>query len=206
MQVFRLVGLPDKIIAFDELPEEMVKGFEDCRAEGFPKAWKKWMGEREIVTPIPSELNPVTGVRRTFDPYVEKDSFFYKVDWDIKPMVERWEKIEKYARDHVKTEFRLTDKLEDMAKPLAPDKISGITLDPEDVIVIPIPKEVLLVDPKDPKEPAQPELPIKEEPEKETSKETELMCPHCKETFEGSYAKNSLRFHMRKHEKEKVTA
>lgn len=142
MQVFRLMGLPDKIIAFDELPEDLVKGFELLRAEAFPKYWKKWMGEKEIVTKIPSVVNPVTGQRQVFESFVEKDSFFYLVDWNLKPVVERWKKIEEYVRQKVSSEFRLTDKLEDMAKPLAPNKVDGITLEPDDVIVIPLPKEV----------------------------------------------------------------
>jgi len=142
MQIFRLMGLPDKVIAFDELPKDLLKGFELCRAEGFPKYWKKWMGEMEIVTKIPSELNPVTGQRSTYEPFVEKDSFFYLVDWTIKPVVEKWKEIEAYVRSKVPADFRLTDKLEDMAKPLAPDKVSGITLEPDDVTVIPIPKEI----------------------------------------------------------------
>lgn len=140
MQCFRLMGLPDKIIAFDELPEDLVKDFELVRADGFPKYWKNWMGEREIVHKIPSELNPVTGVRKTFDPFVEKDSYFYLVDWSLKPIAEKWRKVEEYVRQRVSPDFRLTDKLEDMAKPLAPDKTSGITLEPDEVVIIPLPK------------------------------------------------------------------
>ena len=142
-QVFRLMGLPDKIIAFDELPEDLVKGFELIRADGFPKYWKNWMGEMEIVHKIPSELNPVTGVRKTFEPFIEKDSYFYLVDWNIKPVAEKWKKIEEYVRQKVSPDVRLTDKLEDMAKALAPDKTSGITLEPDEVFIVPLPKENL---------------------------------------------------------------
>lgn len=141
LQVFRLMGMPDKIIAFDELPEDLVKGFELCRADGFPKYWKKWMGEREIVTKIPAVLNPVTGQKQIFDPFVEKDSYFYLVDWNVKPVVEKWKKIEEYVRQKVSPDFRLTDKLEAMAKPLAPNKVDGISLEPDDVVIIPLPKE-----------------------------------------------------------------
>lgn len=145
MQVFRLMGLPDKVIAFDELPEDMVKGFELCRAEGFPKYWKNWMGTKKMITKIPTELNPVTGERRTFDPIVDEDSYFYLVDWSLKPAVEKWRQIESYVRSHVPSEFRLTDKLEDMAKPLAANKTEGISLEPDDVVVIPIPKDTSLI-------------------------------------------------------------
>lgn len=144
-QVFRLMGLPDKVIAFDELPEDMVKGFELCRADGFPKYWKKWLGEKRIVTDIPSELNPVTGQRTKYEPFVEDDCFFYLVDWSIKPLVEKWKAIESYVRSKVAPEFRLTDKLEDMAKPLAANKTEGITLEPDEVVVIPLPKEAPLI-------------------------------------------------------------
>lgn len=143
-QVFRLMGLPDKIIAFDELPEDMVKGFELLKAEAFPRYWKNWMGEKEIVIKIAPELNPVTGQRKTFEPFIEKDSYFYLVDWNLKPVVERWRKIEEYVRQKVSSDFRLTDKLEDMAKPLAANKTEGISLEPDEVIVIPLPKEILV--------------------------------------------------------------
>lgn len=141
MQVFRLMGMPDKIIAFDELPEDLVKGFEMIKAEAFPKYWKKWLGEKEVTIKIPSEINPVTGQRRIYEPIVERDSYFYLVDWNLKPVVEKWNEIESYVRSHVPSTFRLKDKLEDMALPLAPDRTSGITLEPDDVVVIPIPKE-----------------------------------------------------------------
>lgn len=144
MQVFRLMGMPDKVIAFDELPEDLVKGFEMIKADGFPKYWKKWLGEREVITRIAPELNPVTGQRRTFEPIVEKDSYFYLVDWNLKPVVEKWKELESYVRAKVPSDFRLTDKLEDMAKPLAADKVAGISLEPDDVVVIPIPKEARL--------------------------------------------------------------
>lgn len=192
MQVFRLMGMPDKIIAFDELPERLVKGFEQIKAEGFPKYWKKWMGEKEMVTKIPSELNPVTGERRTYEPFVEKDSYFYVVDWGIKPAIEKWKEIEGYVRNNVSSEFRLTDKLEDMAKPLAPDKISGITLEPDEVVIIPIPKELVGVS-------GQPLV-----------EEITFKCPEkgCDAEYEGKYAKNALHLHtLKKHPaKEKVAA
>lgn len=194
MQVFRLMGMPDKIIAFDELPEELVKGFELIKAEGFPRYWKKWIGEREIVTPIPPEMNAITGERRTFPPIVEKDSYFYLVDWGIKTSVEKWKKIEEYVRNKVASDFRLTDKLEDMAKPLAPNKTEGITLEPDDVVVIPVPKEA-------------PAL-ITESKDKNVSRGT-VRCEEkdCDREFDGAYAQNALRMHMqKKHKKQEIAA
>ena len=189
MQVFRLMGMPDKVIAFDELPEDLVKGFEMIKADGFPKYWKKWLGEKEITTKVPSELNPVTGQRRTFDPIVEKDSYFYLVDWNVKPVVEKWKEVESYVRDRVPSDFRLKDKLEDMALPLAPDKISGITLEPDDVVVIPIPKEVASADIA-----------------KKNEEKLAFRCEEkgCDREFD---VRQGLRMHMmKKHRKEEVAA
>lgn len=140
MQCFRFMGMPDKVLAFDELPEDLVRGFEMCKAEGFPKYWKNWLGKKKVTISIPSELNPVTGQRTKYEPIVEEDSYFYLVDSNVKPVMEKWKEIEDYVRRVVPTEFRLTDKLEDMAKPLAPNKTEGINLEPDDVVVIPIPK------------------------------------------------------------------
>jgi len=185
LQVFRLMGMPDKVIAFDELPEDLVKGFEMIKAEGFPKYWKKWMGEREVVIKIPSVINPVTGQRQVFDDFVEKDSYFYLVDWNVNPVVEKWKRIEEYVRQKVSSDFRLTDKLEDMAKPLAPNKVDGITLEPDDVVVIPLPKESVKADLK----------------KNETISKPMVKCeePGCDREFDD---KRGLRMHnMKRHPK-----
>ena len=202
-QVFRLMGLPDKIIAFDELPEDLVKGFEMIKAEGFPKAWKTWMGEREITIKIPSELNPVTGQRRIFEPVVEKDSYFYLVDWNVKPVVEKWKQIEEYVRAKVPTEFRLTDKLEDMAKPLAPDKVSGITLEPDEVVVIPIPKETKVVTEIKPRQVVK-ETPLIQVVQKEQRAKIKCGEPGCDREFDDG---RGIRLHkMKKHPIKEVVA
>lgn len=184
MQVFRLMGMPDKVIAFDELPEDLVKGFELIKAEAFPKYWKNWMGSKTIVTKIPSVVNPVTGQRQVFEDFKETDSYFYLVDWTVKPVVEKWKRIEEYVRQKVSSEFRLTDKLEAMAKPLANNKVDGITLEPDDVVIIPLPKEVFV------------------------AKEVQKPMYKCEETgcdreFDH---KNGLRLHViKKHKKEEAT-
>lgn len=140
MQCFRIMGLPDKIIAFDELPQELVKGFEMIKADGFPRYWKRWLGEKKIVTKIPDEIDPITKKKIEYQPFTEEDSYFYLVDSTIKPSLEQWRRVEEFVRNNVPSDFRLMDRLEDMAKPLAPDKVSGVTLEPEDVVVVPIPK------------------------------------------------------------------
>lgn len=198
MQVFRLMGIPDKIIAFDELPEDLVKGFELLKADGFPKAWKRWMGEMEVVTKIPSLLNPVTGERQVFDPFVEKDSYFYLVDWNIKPVEEKWKKIEEYVRQKVSSEIRLTDKLEDMAKPLAANKVDGISLEPDDVVVIPLPKETKSILKSVTEKETEPVSPL------EMDKVYKCEVDGCGKEFG---AKQGLRMHnMKRHAKVEITA
>ena len=190
MQIFRLMGLPDKIIAFDELPEDMVADFEIIKADGFPRYWKKWMGQKKVTIPIPPDVNPLTGQKKIYEPFVEEDSFFYLVDWNLKPIVQQWKKIEEYVRNHVSSDFRLTDKLEDMAKPLAPDKTSGITLEPDDVVIIPIPKQIIAAEIR--KKDADDVLRCQEE--------------GCEAEFDGKYAKNAIRLHTaKKHKKEPVS-
>lgn len=200
IQVFRLMGLPDKIIAFDELPEDLVKGFELCRADAFPKYWKNWMGTKKIVTSITPELNPVTGQRRTFSPIIEEDSYFYLVDWTLKPSVEQWRKIEEYVRRKVSSDFRLTDKLEDMAKPLAANKVDGITLEPDDVVVIPVPKEIISSEDKESVVyTKRNNLGDKKKSKREITIE-KCDVGDCKAEFKGAYSYASIRMHkLKKH-------
>jgi len=181
------MGMPDKVIAFDELPEDLVKDFEMTRADGFPRHWKEWLGKKEKKTNIPPEKDFLTGNVRRFDPIIEEDSFFYLVDFMIQPIVEKWQRVCDYVRQNVDKETRLMDKIDDMALPLAPDKTSGVTLEPEEVIVIKLPKEAKLE--------AKPE------------KSNFIKCdePDCIAEYDGPYAKAALRMHkQKKHAKEKV--
>lgn len=146
MQCFRLMNMPDRVIAFDALPERLVEGFELCRADGFPRHWKDWLGKVKKVTKIPPEKDFITGEVRRFAPIVEEESCFYLVDWTLKPIEEKWKEICDYVRQNVDKEFRLMEKIEDMAKPLADNKTDGVTLEPEEVVVIPLPKPLLTSD------------------------------------------------------------
>lgn len=141
LKVFRFMGMPDKVLAFENLPESYSKPFELCRADGFPRHWKEWMGKVDKKTPIPPEKDLLTGQVRRFDPIVEQDSFFYLVDWNLKQNEEKWQELTDYVRRSVDKEVRLMDKLEDMAKPLARDKSEGVSLEPEEVPVIQLPAE-----------------------------------------------------------------
>lgn len=190
MHVFRLMAMPDKVIAFDSLPERLLLGFEMSRADGFPRHWKEWLGKRKKVTMIPPEKDFLTGQVRRFDPIVEENFFFYLVDWTINSDEEKWKEICDYVRQHVSKDVRLKEKIEDMALPLAANKTDGVTLEPEDVPVIPLPKEEPGLINLNAGEPIQ-----------------IIKCTEegCKAEFEGKYAKNALRMHrMKKHEKEKA--
>lgn len=197
MQVFRLMGMPDKVIAFNDLPERLLEGFEMCSADGFPRHWKEWMGKQKKVTRIPPEKDLLTGQVRRFEPIIEEDAFFYLVDWHLGPVVERWAAVCDFVRAHVDKETRLKDKIDDMAVPLAGNKSDSVTLEPEDVPVIPIPIEY------QEKEPKLASL-VGNEPKEIVPQGTIFKCPEygCGREFE---AKQALRMHtIKKHSKAKV--
>jgi len=199
MDVFRLMAMPDRVVAFDGLPENLLKGFERCRAEGFPRHWKEWMGKKKVTIPVPPEKDMLTGAVRRFDPIIDEDSFFYLVDWTSNPSTEAWKNVCDYARQNVPQEFRLKEKIEDMALPLAPNKTDGVSLEPEDVVVIPLKKTLIGVT-------SSTETPTKQE---SSSSKQSIQCqePGCSYEAEGSYAKNSMRFHVnKKHKKEPQVA
>jgi hypothetical protein len=140
MQVFRLMGMPDKVIAFDSLPDRLLVGLDMTKAEGFPRHWKEWMGKQKRIMRIPPERNPLNGEVRTFKPIEEEDYFFYLVDWNIRSQEDRWKEISDYVRLNAPQDMRIPEKLQDMAKPLAKDKLEAVALEPEEVPVIPLPK------------------------------------------------------------------
>ena len=141
MQAFRLMGMPDKIIAFDELPENLVTGFEMREPIGPAfRSWREWLGKKKRVTKISPERDPFTQQMRIFQPIVEMGNYFYIMDETLNADRERWEAICDYVRRNAPTDFRLKDKIEDMAIPLAPDVRSDVTIEPEEIVIIPLPK------------------------------------------------------------------
>lgn len=141
MQVLRLMGMPDRVIAFDSLPEDLVQGLEMRAAAGTAfRPWRDWMGKKKRVTKISPERDPFTNQIRVFEPIVEEDYYFYIVDETLNHDMEKWEAISDYVRRNAPKDFRLKDRIEDMALPLAPDVRSDVTLEPEQVVVIPLPK------------------------------------------------------------------
>lgn len=196
-QCFRIMDMPDRVIAFDELPARLLEGFEMCRSEGFPRHWKEWLGKRKKVTKLAPERDPLTGQIRRFDPLVEEDYYFYLVDWTVNPVVEKWEEVCDFVKSHVDKDVRLMERIGDMAKPLAANKSDGVTLEPEEVTVIPIPiqyqekgEEIILPTASVP----APLVKAKK------INETVVKCgePGCVYEAKGSYAKNSVRFHKNK--------
>lgn len=193
MQVFRLVGGPDKIIAFDSLPKRLLSGFDMINADAFPRHWKEWMGKTEHVAIVPPEKDPLTGAVRQFNPIVTTDHYFYMVDWSLGPVVEKWKAICEFVRSHVSKDVELKEKIEDMAKPLAGNLIDSPTLEPEDVVVIPIPEEFQEKDGKVVKAPAE---------------SIAVKCTEegCKAEYEGPHARQALRMHAMKKHKEAAAA
>ena len=183
--------MPDKVLAFDELPDKFLVGLDMIKAEGFPRHWKDWMGKSKKIMRIPPDKNPLTGEVRTYKPIEEEDYFFYTVDWNIRAQEDRWKEITDYVRLNAPEDLRLPEDLIDLAKPLAQDKLAAIDLEPEDVVIISLKKAADLKD------------------KKEIKSEKIFKCeePGCTAEFEGSYGKNSLRMHTsKKHKKEAVSA
>jgi hypothetical protein len=114
MQVFRLVqpGVVDRVIAFEELPKDLVEGIQTREPAGLPRNWKEFAPK------------------------------FYVLDYlSINNDIQRWEKIKSHVRRSVSPGVRLMDKLEDMAMPMAPNAKDALDLEPENVPVIPLPVE-----------------------------------------------------------------
>jgi hypothetical protein len=117
MQVVHLVtpGKVDKVLAFDELPGEFLKGIESCSAKdsGFP--------------------------RHSWD-YAKMHYYLYYTF--LNDHIKAWSLISHYVRTNVDKTFRLMDKLEQMAVPVAPNANQSATVEIEQVPVIPLLKAV----------------------------------------------------------------
>lgn len=206
MQVFRLMGMPDRVIAFDELPKQYLEGLDMCDCSKLGRAWRDFIGPVDKVTPVKPEMDTLTRQMRYFPPIEEKAPFAYLIDWEINHDKDRWAEIVEYVRRNApvsweqdmtagKQTVRMMDDLEKMAKPLARDAHSELDLEPEDVFVIPL---VKLAVPKlaDPAPVIQAEAPKAEFT-------TGFQCPDCQKPFT---TKQAMRLHkMRKH-KVAVTA
>lgn len=214
-QVIRLMDMPDRVIAFDELPADLVEGLEMCDCSKLPKDWREFIGVREKITKIPPDREPLTGQVRTYAPISQKAPYAYLIDRELNGDKEKWGEIESYVRRNAPREFRLMDRISDMAKPMARDAHSELDLEPDQVIVIPLMKEVAVAEaPKvvvatpvapvaavpAPEEPKQPFTIIPAKPAVIPATE----CPACQKVFSS---KQALRMHvMKKHSEVKATA
>lgn len=140
MQVIRLIkgGEVDRMIAFDSLPERLLANIKTKTFDGFPRYWLTWAKENGSVQNFTRIVNK-DGRNET----VSRPCSYildYKMSNQDK---ESWEAIGAYARRVVDLKVRLKDKLEDMAAPLSKDSYSELSLEPEDVPVIPIPMELI---------------------------------------------------------------
>lgn len=148
MQCFKLVngGYVDKVIVFDELPERLTKNVRTREAAGFPRAWAKWLASIGSTRPVFMTETTVDEGRNwkfTHTP-IGKEPCFFVLDYsDINSDKEAWRNICEYLRMNVGPEVRLKEKVEDMALALASSSTQPLSIEPEDIPVIPIPPEVI---------------------------------------------------------------
>ncbi len=127
MQVFKLVkpGEVDRMIAFDELPANVISGVRRGPINGWPRHWREYMGVKQGDT----SAMP-----------------FYILDFiGVNADKEKWQEITSFVKRNVDPSVRLLDKVEAMAVKVAVDSYSDITVEPEEVPVIAIPKTAALV-------------------------------------------------------------
>lgn len=147
MQCFKLVngGFVDKVIVFDSLPERLIKNVRTREPAGFPRSWAKWLGDIGSLRTVFKTDTTVDMARNytfTHTPIGQEPCFFMLEYQDINADKERWREIGDYLRAHVGQAVRLTEKIEDMAVALAPDSYKGLSIEYEDIPVIPLPPEV----------------------------------------------------------------
>lgn len=211
MQLFRLMGMPDRMIAFNELPKDLIDGVDMCDESRMPRHWKDFIGVREREVHIPRDRDPLTGTVRTYAPIVQRAPYTFVIDWEINKDKERWQEIEAYVKRAAPKDFRLTERLVDMAKPMAVDAHAEMSLEPEDVVIVPLnglikdePKqaEVRLLEPVQVVPPPTPAAPVAAPenvaPEKNAQPSTVVLtfpCNECEKVFES---KPGLYLHRRK--------
>lgn len=201
MQVFRLVksGVVDKVIAFDELPKRLLDDVEMHLASGLPRHWRDFIGKQTKYTPPQPDKNAITGKVEMVGERTDVGPYCYVLYYtEINKDIQRWQEISNFVRRAVSLQFRLMDKLEDMALAFAPDAASEIKLEPEALeengAIIPIPLELQEKGPavldKNGKE-VRPEPPTEESPFK---------CEKCNKAFKNERA---VRMHTFKAHEEK---
>jgi len=146
MQVFKLVeaGFVDKVVGFEMLPERLIKGIRTREVSGFPRAWARWLssvGSVRDVFRTETSRKPDSTYQYSYTVIGKEPCFFVLEYKDINSDKEAWKHISDYIKQVVGQEVRLKERIEDMARALAPDGKAPLELEPEDVPVIPLPKE-----------------------------------------------------------------
>lgn len=155
MQVFRLVvgGKVDKLIAFDELPEDVMRGIKIKRAYGLPRDWVKWLEKIGSIVEYQYEIDDKQELPNGEFKIVPKKASerfpgFYLLEYKgVNADKEKWSEISSFVRRSVDPSFRLKDALEEMAIPMAADSYAPELVEYEDIPVIPIPKNKKILSP-----------------------------------------------------------
>lgn len=144
MQAFKLVnaGFVDKVIVFDELPKYLLNGIKTRACDGFPRSWARWLGEigstRKTYSTSTEKRGP--GDYKFTHKEIGNEPCFYVLEYqDLNSDKEAWRLISEHVKMQCGPEVRLREKIEDMARPLAPNSTSPLDVEPEDVPVIPVP-------------------------------------------------------------------
>lgn len=148
-QCFKLVngGFVDKVIVFDSLPERLWKNLRTRAADGFPRAWAKWLAEiGSLRTVFATETNVDMARNWTYKhtPIGQEPCFFVLEYQDINSNKEAWRNICDYLKANCGPEVRLTEKVADMAVALAGDPTKSLEVEPEDIPVINVPDEIVI--------------------------------------------------------------
>lgn len=144
MQCFKLVnaGFVDKVIVFDSLPERLWKNVKTRAADGFPRAWAKWLaeiGSTRTVFATETNVDMARNWTYKYTPIGKEPCFFVLEYTDMNSDKEAWRNICEFVRTTVGPEIRLREKIDDMALALAPNSTTSLSVEPEDIPVIPIP-------------------------------------------------------------------
>lgn len=150
MQAFKLVnaGFVDKVIIFDSLPERLVQGIRTRELSGFPRSWARFLGDigstKKVFRTTTEKRGP--GDYAYTHHEIGKEPCFYVLDYtDINADKEYWRAISEYLRMNCGQEVRLKEKVEDMAIALAPNSTTALDVEPEDIPVVIVPREVVEV-------------------------------------------------------------
>lgn len=148
-QCFKLVnaGFVDKVIVFDSLPERLYKNVQTRAADGFPKAWARWLGEigsTRTVFKTETSVDLARNWTYKHTPIGKEPCFFVLQYQDLNADKEMWRNISEFIRMNAGQEVRLKEKIEDMAISLAGSSTQPLELETEDVPVIPLPVEKVI--------------------------------------------------------------